>query len=309
MSEDHKQLMKKETLGTILALVTALISGLAIPINKIFVVGLDPTVFTAVRALFIGIIFFFLAFGAKSKRKNVKKIPWKHLIAIALIGGSFAFLMFFTGLKLTTAGRGAFLHKTLPLYITIFAFLFLKEKISQKQVLALTLMIIGTVLIYSAKITTSEFWLNPSLGDLLVIGATVLWAIENTIARKVMIDGESNFVVSFARMFLGAIILFAIIILQDKMSLLFSLTMLEIINLTISIAILFGYVFCWYWSIKLINVSKASTILLLAPVISLILGMIIFNEPVPNLQLLGSALVLVGAYFVVKIKSEFTTGV
>jgi len=302
--------MRKETLGTILALTTAFISGLAIPINKIFVVGLDPTVFTAIRGLFIGIIFFVIvSFQSKSEQKKFKKVPWKYLIAIAIIGGSFAFLMFFTGLKLTTAGRGAFLHKTLPLYITIFAFLFLKEKVSQKQVLTLAIMLIGTILIYSAEISPSEFWLDPSLGDLLVIGATILWALENTIARKVMIEGESNYVVSFARMFIGAIILFAIVTLQDKMSLLFNLTSHEVINLTISIAILFGYVFCWYWSIKLINVSKASTILLLAPVISLILGIIIFSEPVPNLQLLGSALILIGAYFVVKIKSEFTTGV
>jgi len=302
--------MKKETLGTIFALITAFISGLAIPVNKIFVVDLDPTVFTAVRALFIGIIFYILAsFQSKSKRKKFKKVSWKYLLAIAVIGGSFAFLLFFTGLKLTTAGRGAFLHKTLPLYITIFAFLFLKEKVSQKQTLALALMFIGTILIYSVKIGSSEFWLDPSLGDLLVIGATILWAIENTIARKLMIKGESNFVVSFARMFIGAIILFAIVILQDKVGLLFALTTQQIINLTISIVILFGYVFSWYWSIKLINVSKASTLLLLAPVISLIIGMIIFSEPVPNLQLFGSALILIGAYIVINVRSEFSTGV
>lgn len=301
--------MRKETLGTILALLAALISGLAIPINKIFVVGLDPTVFTAVRGLFIGIIFYILASRVKPKRKKFKKVPWKYLIAIAVVGGSFAFLMFFTGLKLTTAGRGAFLHKTLPLYITIFAFLFLKEKIGHKQALALAIMLIGCTIIYSTQITPSKFWSNPSLGDLLVVGATVLWAIENTIAKKVMKKGESNYVVSFARMFIGAMILFAIIALQDKMSLLFSLTFHEIINLTISIAILFGYVFTWYWSIKLINVSKASTILLLAPVISLMFGIVIFNEPVPNLQLLGSALILIGAYFVINVKSEFSTGV
>jgi len=300
--------MRKETAGTILALFTAFISGLAIPANKLFVVDLDPTVFTAVRALIIGIVFYALA-SFQSKRKKFKKVPWKYLLAIAVIGGSFAFLLFFSGLKLTTGGRAAFFHKTLPFYITIFAFLFLKEKVSQKQALALVLMLIGCTLIYFTKISPSAFWSDPSLGDLLVVGATVLWAVESTIARKAMIKGGSNFVVSFARMFIGGIILFAIVILQDKMGLLLALTTQQIINLTISIAILFGYVLGWYWSIKLINVSKASTLLLLAPVISLILGIIIFSEPVPNLQLLGSALILIGAYIAVKVRSEFTTGV
>jgi drug/metabolite transporter (DMT)-like permease len=302
--------MRKEVLGTTLAIIAALISGLSIPVNKIFVVDLDPTVFTAVRSLIIGIILFALtSFQSKSKQKKFKKVPWKYLLSIAIIGGSFAFLMFFSGLKLTTASRGAFLNKTLPLYITIFAFLFLKERVSQKQALALLIMFIGLILIYSATISPSEFWLYPSLGDSLVIGATILWGIESTIAKKAMIEGESNFVISFARMFMGAVILFAIMIIQNKVSLLLVLTNQQIINLIISTVILFGYVFSWYWSIKLINVSKASTILLLAPVISLIFGVIIFNEPTPLLQLIGSVLILIGAYVVVKVKSEFTSGV
>jgi drug/metabolite transporter (DMT)-like permease len=302
--------MNKETLGTLLAIATAIISGFAIPVNKIFVVGLDPTVFTAIRALIIGIIFFILAsFQNKFNYKEFKKVPWKYLLAIGIVGGSFAFLLFFTGLKLTTAGRGAFLHKTLPIYIAIFAFLFLKEKISRKQLYALIVMFIGTILIFSAKINPADLWMNPQLGDLLIIGATILWALENVIARKAMIKGESNFVVSFARMFIGAIILFAVVLLVGKLDLLLTLSFQQIINLCISVAILFGYVFCWYWSIKLINVSKASTLLLLAPVISLILGIVWFGEPLPLLQMIGSALILIGAYFVVKIRSEFVTGI
>jgi len=302
--------MKKEYLGTLFAIITAFISGLAIPINKIFVVDLDPTVFTAVRALFIGIIFFILAsFQSKFNYKKFRKVSWKYLLAIGLIGGSFAFLMFFTGLKLTTAGRGAFLHKTIPLYITIFAFIFLKEKISRRQAYALIIMLIGTLILYSTQITPSDFWLNPSLGDLLVIGATILWSIENIIGKKIMIKGESNFIVSFARMFFGAIILFAVVLLQDKLNLLLTLTIQQIINLSISTIILFGYVFFWYWSIKLINVSKASTLLLLAPVISLIFGIIIFNEPIPILQLFGSTLILIGTFIIVKIRSEFAVAV
>jgi drug/metabolite transporter (DMT)-like permease len=210
---------------------------------------------------------------------------------------------------LTTAGRGAFLQKTLPFYIIILAFLFLKEKVTQKQVLALIIMLIGTFFLSSSKINPSEFWSNPSLGDILVITATILWAIENTIARKAMINGESNFVISFARMFIGGVILFAILALQDKVGLLFTLTIQQITNLFISTAILFFYVFSWYLSIKLINVSKASTILLLAPVISLIFGIVVFNEPAPILQLLGSALIMIGAYIVIKVRSEFSTGV
>jgi drug/metabolite transporter (DMT)-like permease len=166
-------------------------------------------------------------------------------------------------------------------------------------------MLIGTVIIYYSEIVPAQLWLNPSLGDLLVIGATILWALENVLSRKVMIKGESNFIVSFVRMFFGGIILFSIVFLLGKYDLLMSLNSQQVINISVSTIILFVYVLFWYWSLKFINVTKAASLLLLSPVISLLIGNAFLNEPVPFTQLIGSALILVGVYFVSKIKSEF----
>ena len=304
--------MRKETLGTLLVLTTAIISGFAIPINKLFVVKMEPLVFTAVRALVIGLVFFLLTTFHNLRFSNeisFRKIPWKYMLPIGLIGGGLAFFLYFTGLKLTTAGRAAFIHKTLPLYVTVLAFIFLKERITRKQLVALGLMFFGTVLLVSAKINPAELWLNPSLGDLLAIIATICWAVENVISRKAMLQGSTNFSVACARMFIGSLFLFSGIIILGKTDALLSLTEAQVISILISTAILFGYVFTWYWGIKLINVSKASTILLLSPVISLILGALWFGEPVPQIQILGSALILGGAYLVTRVESRFVTGV
>jgi len=295
--------MNKEVKGTIFAIIAAIISGFSIPLNKIFVVNLNPTIFTAIRSLLIGIVFLIITY---SSQRHIKiKTNGKYLALIAIIGGAIAFLLFFTGLKLTTAGRGAFLQKTLPLYVVVFAFLFLKEKIPKKHLYSLLLMLVGTVGIFYADIVPTQLWLNPSLGDLLIITATVLWALESVLAKKVMNKGENNFFVSFVRMFFGGIILFAFAILVGKYDIIMSLSTQQLINIGISTIILFGYVFFWYWSLKLINASKASTLLLLSPVISLSLGIFILNEPAPLTQLIGSALILLGAYFVSNIKSEF----
>ncbi|RLJ08250.1 MAG: hypothetical protein DRP16_01790 [Candidatus Aenigmatarchaeota archaeon] len=302
--------MNKEALGTGLALITAIISGFAIPVNKIFLVGIDPAVFTAVRALMIGVIFFVLAScQVRFDYTKFKKVPWKYLLAIGIIGGGMAFLLYFTGLKFTTGGRAAFLHKTLPVYITILAFVFLKEKVTKRQSLALLVMLIGTFMLLSSRIDPAAFWKDPSFGDLLVLGATILWGVENVIARYAMIKEESNFVVAFSRMFFGSVFLFIAVAVLGKTDVLFSLSLEQTTNLLISTGILFGYVFSYYWSIKLINVSKASSILLLSPVISLLIGVLVLGEPAPLLQLLGSLVILIGAYFMIKVKSEFVTGV
>jgi len=302
--------MNKETKGTLLAFATAIISGISIPLNKLFVVNMDPTVFTAVRGFIIGLIFILLSWKTKKLRKDILEgQKWLYLVLIGIIGGGLAFLTYFHGLQLTTSSRGAFLHKTLPIYTTILAFIFLKEKIPKKQLIALFLMIIGTIVIYLDKIQPSTFWSDPSFGDLLVIFATFLWAIENTISKKVMINGESNFVVSAARMFIGSLFLFGVVILFGKIDVLLSLSTKQIINLLVSTFILLGYVYCWYSSIKLINVSKATTILLISPVISMILGVVIFSEPTPLLQIAGSILILSGSYLISQVKSEFVENV
>jgi len=298
--------MKNETKGMLLAVMAATISGIAIPANKLFIVSLDPTVFTAIRAIIIGVIFLALSFyQSKRSRTKFKKVSWKYLLAIAVIGGAFAFILYFNGLSLTTSGRAAFLQKTLPLYTAIFAFIFLKEKITKRMSYALVTMFIGLAILYAAQITPSALWSNPSLGDLMVIIATILWAIENVIAKKAMIMGETNLVISFARMFFGGIILFGFALLFGKFGVLLSLSMQQWINVLISTVLLFFYVLFWYWSIKRINVSKATALLLVAPIISLVGGVILFGEPVSVFELVGCGVILVSAYFLSGVKSEF----
>ncbi len=298
-----KKEARKENLGeirgTLLILLTAIISGVSVVINKFFVTAVDPLVLTATRALVIGIVFFFISLYFSGKTKKFKKVSWSYLILIGIIGGGIAFWLFFSGLKLTTSGRAAFIHKTLPIYATLLAIIFLKEKITRKQLIALAVMLAGLVLIELTNISN-----DMQLGDLLILSATVLWAIETTISKKVMLEKESNWVVTFSRMFFGALLLFAIIFLLGKTSLLFSLNSEQWLYIIVSGVLLFFYVLTFYWGLKYINLSKASTVLLLAPVISLVLGAVWLNEQVFALQLVGSMLILIGTYFVARTKSE-----
>jgi drug/metabolite transporter (DMT)-like permease len=282
------------------------VSGIAIPLNKLFIVNLDPTVFTAVRAVIIGLIFLLLSFYQSGKsHRRFRKVSWGYLLAIAVIGGAFAFLLYFNGLALTTAGRAAFLQKTLPLFVAILAFVFLREKISRRMSYALVAMLVGLIIITASQITPAALWSNPSLGDLMVIAATILWAVEAVIAKKAMAMGETNFVISFARMFFGGLILFGFVILFGKFGLLLALSAQQWANILVSTALLFFYVLFWYWSIRHINVSKATALLLVAPIISLAGGIVLFGEPLAPLELIGGGIILMAAYFLCGVKSEF----
>lgn len=292
---------KNEIRGTLLVLLTAIVSGFSIIANKFFVVKIDPLLLVAMRGLGIGIIFFLISlyFYRKGGCKKPKERSWKALLSIGIIGGGFAFWLFFTGLKMTLGGRAAFLHKTLPIYALILGFIFLKEKITKQQLTALGIMLLGLFVMEFTKLSA-----EIRMGDFLILGATVLWAIENTISKKAMLNKESNWVVTFSRMFFGSLVLFSIIFLTGKIQLIAALTSQQILYIAISGALLFTYVLTWYWGLKYINLSKAATILLISPVISLILAVVWLGEQVLVTQLIGSILILVGAYLVIRTKSE-----
>ena len=140
---------------------------------------------------------------------------------------------------------------------------------------------------------------------LLIIGATILWALENVIAKKTMLENkDTNYAVSFSRMFFGAIFLFGVAVLQNKIDLILALRMDQWFYIFVSSGLLFLYIYTYYYGLKFIKVSKAASLLLLAPVISLVIGATYFGEPVPPMQLLGSALILVGVYKVANIEGK-----
>jgi drug/metabolite transporter (DMT)-like permease len=287
--------MNKENIGILFAIITALVSGVSFVANKFFLVSLEPTLFTSLRTFFVGIGFFLISFFKnKLSFKEFNKVSWKILLSIGFVAG-FGFLAFFNGLKLTTAGRAAFLNKLLPLFITVLAFAFLKERVKRIQIYSLIVMVIGAYLISSSAIT-----FDIAIGDLLVVIATILFAIENIISKYAMINKESNFVVSFCRMFFASIVLFSIVLLTGNFNQLLLLTSEQVLYIGISVSLLFLYVFFWYYSIRLINVSKASILLLLSPPISLFLSSLFLGEAVIPLQIIGSALILFGAFIVSK---------
>ena len=79
-NKSNNDSMKNETKGTILAIAAAVISGFSIPLNKLFVVSIDPVVFTSIRSLLIGIISYLShnPSQATSASQSERKIPSPH---------------------------------------------------------------------------------------------------------------------------------------------------------------------------------------------------------------------------------------
>lgn len=278
--------------GILLVLSTAIISGFAIFINQFGASVINPYIFTGLKNITVAVLICCLLLMMKDWRilKGLNKKKWGLLLAIGLIGGSIPFLLFFKGLSLTTGAQGAFIHKTMFIYVAVFAVIFLKEKISKKLLFGGLFLLLGNAFLLK--------FIPHSLGkgDLLIILATLFWAAENTISKYALRELSSRIVI-WGRMFFGSIFILIFLAVTGQLSLIGTLNANQIIWVLVTGIILLGYVGTWYTGLKYIPVSMAAPILLLGAPITALLSFI-YTGSISWNQVLGTGLAFGGVILI-----------
>ena len=273
--------------GLLLVLFTAVISGFSIFINSFAVKGLDSSVFTfsknVIVALFLLSILFF--FGQLKELKGLNAKQWSNLALMGLIGGSIPFLLFFKGLQITTGQTSAFIHKTIFIYVAIFAVIFLKERLTYKHLIAASLLMAGNFLLI-----LPDF--NFSKGHLLILLATVFWAAENVLAKKVLKELNGN-IVAFGRMFFGSLFILLFLALTQKLPLIAFMSQQQYLWIIVTSLFLLLYVFTYYNGLKQIEVTTAACILSLGSVITALLNFL-NGSSVNIMESMGMLLITLG---------------
>lgn len=290
--------MKK---GIYLVLLTTIISGFSVFANKIFVSQTDPLVFTAVRNVMVGVILTIVMARTRSLRelRTLKSKDWAKLLFIGIFGGGVAFALFFIGLSQIGAVQGNLIHKSLYLWVAILAIPFLHERPTIKQITGYGLIFWAT---YFAA-GKAQFGFNQ--GSLLILVATILWALENVVAKKALKTVPSQ-VVGWARIVIGIPVLLGIALFFGKGQLLFAPKTYVLLPLITSALFLSGYVLSWYAGLKLLPATTATSILVLAPVITAILsGVFLTHTPLTSPQTWSFVVMVVGVTFIItKLKSS-----
>lgn len=287
--------------GVLLVLLTAVISGFSIFLNKFGVSGINSGIFAfskniVVSIFLISTIFLFNQFN---ELKNLKRRGWLNLILIGLIGGAIPFLLFFRGLQLTSSASASFIHKSMFLFVILFAFLFLKEKIKKNVAVAAILLMIGIFLLI--KFSLNQNFL--SAGNLLILIATVFWAGENVLSKYALKELQSN-IVAFGRMFFGSLFILIYLIATSQFNLIFALNLNQMSWILFSSIFLYLYVFTWYNGLKFVKVSVATAILLLGSVITAFLDYLFSGMVLTLSQSIGILFILVGILFLIGVSQS-----
>ena len=287
-------IMNKYKLAIALGALTAVFSGVNNFITKIAVTAVkDPVVFTTLKR-HCGRISY-RHYYCLEKEKRVGEIDSetkKLLILIGIIGGSIPFILYFTGLMQTSALNASLLHKTLFVWVAIMAVPILKEKIGWLQFAAMGLLFGGTIAVGGFQ----GFKLNG--GELMILGATLFWAVENIIAKFVLRD-VSSILLAGARMILGSIILFAVVLFQNKAQMMTGLSLIQWSWTLLTSVLLLGYVISWYTALKYAPVTVVASLLVPATLITNILTAIFVTHTMPNMQIWSNILLGIGTILLI----------
>jgi len=285
--------------GIALAAVTALVSGVAVFVNGYAVKAFgDADVYTTAKnlvaaALLAGLAAVAAGRGTADRPSRPRTRPqWLGLAAVALVGGSVPFLLFFEGLARASSVQAAFIHKTLVVWVALLAVSLLSERIGPAHLAAIALLVWG-----QAVLGGGVGEVRPGLGEAMILAATLLWAVEVVIAKR-LLAGLASPTVGLARMGLGVLVLVGWLAVTGQAGSLVGLGGRQWAWALATGVILSVYVATWYAALARAPAVDVTAVLVVGAVVTALLDAAV-NGKALGPQGVGLALVSAGGLLIV----------
>jgi drug/metabolite transporter (DMT)-like permease len=230
----------------------------------------DATVYTTAKNAVAGLLLLALALPVltRSSRGGLprSKPQWASLLAIAVVGGSVPFVLFFEGLARAEATQAAFIQKTLVVWVALLAVPLLQERLGPAHVAAIALLLAGQVWL-AGDAGTVVF----GTGEALILAATLLWAVEVVIAKRLLASVGPR-TVGAARMAVGTVVLLGWVAVSGRAHELWSLSAVQWSWVLLTGLILTGYVATWFAALARAQAVDVTAVLVFGAVVTAVLS-------------------------------------
>jgi len=288
----------KRNKAYLVLLTTSVLWGFAVPIIKKSFESTTPLLFLAYRFIFV-ILLATIPFIIYQKKEARIKKPLK-LLFIGFLSFPLNLLLLFYGLQRTSAMEAALLAALNPILFHLGGFLVLKEKITKKEKLGLSVSVLGTLLVIFEPIfnngSSLNFQSHLSGNMLIVLGGIV--GVTGLIWDKEERKNYTPFQISYFS-FLAAFLTF--ILLAIFVEPVFMQNFMEIFSKPAIWGILYMAIpgsliaySCLIYGQSLIEVSEASLFIYLQPLFATPLAVIWLHETIKTPFIIGAALIVSG---------------
>ena len=285
--------MNTKRIGVVTILLASIMWAIEPILAKISYENSDFLHTSAIRAIVAALTaFLYIVITRKSPLKVTRK-QLSPLIYIAIVGTLVADFMYFFALSQVPVINAVILGHMQPIFIIALGFFLLKsDTLTKFDYFGISLMIIAGLLVTTRTMENLFAFKFGTLGDLIVLSATIAWATSAIVMKKYISEMNAG-VITFYRFFFPALIFTMYLGLTS------SLIITNIYQVFIGVIIGIGTIL-YYEGLKRLKAAQVSGLELSTPFFAAILAFLFLNEFITGMQIIGIALLFVGVYFISK---------
>ena len=267
-----------------------------IVIKNVISGALEPIAFTALRFVVASLVLLPLLRGLTPAERAVTGSDRWKIVGLGLIGNTLYQIFFITGLANTLPTNAALILATPPIFIALFGALFKLERLTWLAWLGILLSFGGITLVIlgNAPAETSSSAPHPILGDLLALGAAIMWATYTLLAAPVL-KRHPPIKLTALTVAAGTVPLFVIATPS------FFATDWSSVGLNVwlgvlycgALAIALGYLM-WNRGVQQVGAARTAVYSNLTPVLVALIAWLVRGDPLTVYHVLGAIIILTG---------------
>jgi len=267
--------------------------GTSFPAIKIGLQYMDAYTFVFWRFFFASLTMFAVMLFTKNFSLNFNK---KRLILFLGVTNGTAYLLQYIGMVYTFASKSSLFVNLSVVWVALLSPIVLKEQMDRKKVASVIVSLIGVVFV-TTNLDFGSLGVGEVVGDLLVIGAGILWALF-IVYNKPLVGESKNMIQSITWL-----LLFTMLPLLPVVP--FSAENFLSLTWEAWIAIIYTAIFCWVapyylWMKGLKNISPVTSavILLNEILVAVMISTIVLGEIMTAASGIGAIFIIIGILLV-----------
>lgn len=260
---------------------------------------------TIVAARYFLTVIFLLPFGLPHKRPaedapKPNRRAWVTPFLVGAFGSGLGALMFTAAVDMASAGVVNAISKTAPIFVALFAYFTLRERVTHLRFLLVAVMVAADVLIVAGELTFSGQLVSARLiGDLLALGAGLTRAIAEVLGKSALRQFRAS-TVALWRFGVGLLVAGVVSVGTGGWSSLLTMSLqgwgVLFLLAGVSTAL---YMALYYRGLAEIPAHVAVSLKLLGAVVTVIVSWIVLSEVLTPYHIAGIAVLISGAYLLV----------
>lgn len=249
----------------------------------------------------------------KSSFKIENKEDFLDILVISILGGVLAPILLFYGLERIDASEAVILTNAQIIFTVLLSSLFFGEKPNGIIGYSGIIIVFVGLFVATTELDTSGSLFKYEPGKIMIVGAMLVWAIDNNISRR--LTKRSTIwpaKIAMLKFLIGGIILFGIATIaveessssSSRLQIIDSLLLIKPSEWLIIIAVsLFGFagaLSLLLESLKRIGTIRTMMIFSLTPIFGIVAANIVHAESISILEAIATGIIIIGIFMVSK---------